>query len=155
MSGGYIGGGIMFIKKPKSVIIVGCGRFGSSLAGDLSGRGYHTVIIDKDTDSFRKLPESYSGYNVTGDGRMCDTLENCGIKEADMLIAATDSDNTNSLIAQIASRIYNVGKVYMRLNDGEKKILTEGLNIDVILPHELCLQAFEEASSIGEKDVRK
>ncbi len=138
----------MWAKKNKTVIVVGCGRFGATLAGALSSSGYQTVIVDKNSDSFRKLPESFSGYQITGDGTGCETLESAGIKEANLMIAATNNDNTNSLIAQVACRIYHVGRVFMRLNDNEKAQLVDGFNIEVICPVNLCIQKFEALSSI-------
>lgn len=138
----------MLIKKREAVIVVGCGRFGATLAGALCAHGYQTVIIDKNGDSFRKLPESFSGYRITGDGTNCDTLESAGIKDTDLLIAATNNDNINSLIAQLSCRIYNVGRIFMRLNDSEKAQLVDGFNIEVICPLKLCLHEFENLSAI-------
>ena len=79
-------------------------------------------------------------------------MEASGIKDIDIVIVATDSDNTNSLIAQIASRIYNVRKVYMRLKDIEKNFLVENYNIQIICPYTLCIKEFEDISSIELED---
>lgn len=143
----------MLLKKNKNVIIVGCGRFGASLAGTLSNQGYQVIIIDKSSDSFRKLPDHFSGYEVEGDASNTDILEKSGIKDCVMLIAVTDNDNVNSLIAQIASCIYNVDKVYVRINDIEKQTLIEGYNIEIICPYKLCLHEFEELSGIVLEEV--
>lgn len=139
----------MNIDKSKNVIIAGCGRFGSSLAGALCEHGYQISVIDMDSNAFRRLSETFSGYEIVGDATNCDTLENAGIMNAEMLIASTDSDNMNSLIAQIASRIYNVGRVFIRLKDIEKAQLVDGYNIDIISPFRLCLSEFEALSSIN------
>lgn len=87
-----------------------------------------------------------------GDGISTDILEAGGIKDADICIVATDNDNTNNLIAQIASRIYNVRKVYMRLKDIEKNSLVENYNIQIICPYTLCIKEFENMSSIELED---
>lgn len=139
-------------KRNKSILIVGCSRFGSSLAKALSSKNYDVTIIDINQDSFRKVSENFGGYTIVGDGISTEILEASGIKNADIVIVATDSDNTNSLIAQIASRIYNVGKVYMRLKDIEKNFLVENYNIQVICPYTLCLKEFENMSSIALED---
>ena len=130
------------IKKPKTVIVVGCGRLGASLAGSMSEQGYNVIIVDKDEDSVRKLPESFSGYEIIADATDIDVLERADILGAEMLVATTDSDNVNSLIAQIASRIYGVSKVFIRLNDTEKEKLIDGFNIEVIYPFKLSVGEF-------------
>lgn len=143
----------MLFNKSKTVIVAGCGRLGASLAGALSSKGYNVVIVDKSSDSFRKLPESFSGYEVEGDATNADLLEKVGINKADILIAVTENDNTNSLIAQIACRIYNVGRVFMRINDYEKESLIDGFNIEIISPYKLCLHEFEKLSAINLEEV--
>lgn len=143
----------MLFKKAKTVIIVGCGRLGANIAGSLSGQGYNITILDKDESAFRKLPEHFSGYELTGDGTDADTLLQIGIKDAYMLITLTESDNTNSLIAQIATRIFSVPKVFMRLSDPEKEKIVEGFNIDVIYPFKLSIGEFERLSNLKLNEV--
>lgn len=140
------------LRKNKSILIVGCSRFGSSLAKALSVKNYDVSIIDINPDSFRKLSENFGGYTIVGDGISTDILEAGGIKDADICIVATDNDNTNNLIAQMASRIYNVRKVYMRLKDIEKNSLVENYNIQIICPYTLCIKEFENMSSIELED---
>lgn len=140
------------LNKNKTILIIGCSRFGSSLAKALSNKNYDVTIIDKSQSSFVKLSESFGGYTVVGDGKSTDLLEEAGIKNSDIVIVATEDDNTNSLIAQIASRLYNVNKVYIRLNDVEKNFLVENYNIQVICPYSLCLKEFENISSIELED---
>ena len=136
------------LNKNKTILIIGCSRFGSSLAKALSNKNYDVTIIDRSQSSFIKLSESFGGYTVVGDGKSTELLEEAGIKNSDIVIVATEDDNTNSLIAQIASRLYNVNKVYIRLNDVEKNFLVENYNIQVICPYSLCLKEFENISSI-------
>ncbi len=138
----------MLFKKSKTVIVAGAGRLGANLAGALCTQGFQVTIIDKDSDSFRKLPENFSGFQITADATDTDVLERAGISTADMVIVATENDNTNSLIAQTASRIYNTPKVYMRLDDTEKEQLIDGFNIDVIYPFRLSFNEFERLSSL-------
>ena len=140
------------LKKNKIVLIVGCSRFGSSLAKALSSKNYDVTIIDKSESSFVKLSENFGGYTIVGDGKSTEVLEGAGIKNSDIVIVATDDDNTNSLISQIASRLYNVNKVYIRLKDIEKNFLVENYNIQVICPYSLCLKEFENISSIELED---
>ncbi|MEM1485763.1 NAD-binding protein [Oscillospiraceae bacterium PP1C4] len=145
----------MLFNRPADVIIVGSGLLGASLAGTLCIQGYHVIIIDLNGDSFRKLPESFNGFEVIGNGTDIDLLERAGINNAYMVIAATDSDNTNSLIAQIASRIYDVNRVFVSFNDAEKENLIDGFNIEVICPFKLSIHEFERLNSLELREATR
>ena len=144
---------MMLWNKPKPVVIVGAGRLGSSLAGSFSAKGYNVVVIDKEASAFRRLPVSFNGFQVHGDATDIDVLLKAGINNAEYFIACTNNDNVNSMVAQIASRIYNIPKVYARLNDTLKGKLLEGYNIQPIYPAELSVKEFERIShmDLGEE----
>ncbi len=138
----------------KNVIVVGCSRFGGKLAASLSALGYNLTIIDKDQNAFLKLADNYSGYEVCADGTDANVLKENGIDHAQMFIAVTESENTNILAAKIASEIFDVPEVYLRLNDIEKDSLIENTNIKAIYPFKLSIDEFTRISSveIEEKD---
>ena len=98
----------MFFKKSEFIIVAGSGRFGSAIADSLSLSGFDVTVIDKNEKSFSYLSPSYGGFQSVGDAADIDVLRSAGIEKASMLIACTNNDNVNSLIAQIASRIFNV-----------------------------------------------
>ena len=124
-------------------MIIGLGRLGSSIATLLSVEGEEVLVIDKNDDSFRKLSDRFSGYEITGDVADADVLENAGIKSAKTVIATTDDDNMNIFIAQICFYIYNVPNVYIRLSDNNKKKLIEDTNVKAIYPFELSMDEFK------------
>ena len=64
------------------VVVVGCGRVGSELAGTLEKQGHTVAVIDKRKDAFRRLPTGFGGYRIVGFGFDRDTLEEAGIKDA-------------------------------------------------------------------------
>lgn len=138
----------MLFKKKQFAIIVGCGRLGATLAGDLSYKGYDISIIDKNKDAFYELPDHFSGYQINADGTDTGILENVGITKATMLLALTDNDNINSMVAQIAKRIYNVPNVYVRLNNPDLEELIKDDGIKVIYPFKLSVDEFERLSLI-------
>jgi trk system potassium uptake protein TrkA len=138
----------MLFSKKEFVIIVGCGRLGSTLAGDLSYKGYDIAIIDKNKNVFEELPDNFSGYQINADGTDTGILENVGIKKATMLLAVTENDNINSMVAQIAKRIYNVPNVYMRLNNPDLEEIVKDDGIKVIYPFKLSVEEFERLSFI-------
>lgn len=139
------------IHKPKQAVVIGCGGFGAAIAGDLDQQGFHVRVIDKDEQAFSKLTGSFSGFEIVGDGTELELLEQVGIKESQMIVAATDNDNTNSLIAQICSRIYGVEQIYLLLNETEKKLIIEGANVVVIYPVKLSLNEFRRVCQLNEK----
>ena len=94
------------------------------------------------------MPDTFSGYQINADGTDAGILENAGIKKAQILLAVTDNDNINSMIAQIASKIYNVPNVYARFNHPELEEIIDDKNIKVIYPFKLSVDEFERLSCI-------
>ena len=134
--------------KRKNVIVVGCSRFGGKLAGSLSSLGYNVTIIDKNENSFLKLPDNYSGYEVCADGADANVLKENGIESTQIFIAVTESENVNILAAKIASEIFNVPEVYLRLTNVEKDSLITNENIKAIYPFKLSIDEFTRISSV-------
>lgn len=130
------------MKKNKSVII-GSGRLGASIAAMLSDAGNDVVIIDKDDTSFRKLADTFGGYDVIGDATDLSILENEAlIKEAKEVIITTDSDNVNLFIAHLCFYIIDVPHIYVRLSDTEKGKLIKNTTIQAIYPFILSIDEF-------------
>lgn len=138
----------VMLQHKKDVIICGCGRFGSSIASALSNHKYNVKIIDLCEASFFKLQEDFSGFELLGDASDLEVLEDAGIQRCDMVLATTDNDNVNAMIAQIAAFIYHVKEVYIRLNDPAKETLLEDSSIHAIYPARLSIQEFERLSSL-------
>lgn len=136
------------LRRGKRGIVVGCGQLGALLAKDLCDEGYNITVIDVDPEAMRRLDESYSGYTVVADGTDVDVLEANGIGEADVLIATTDLDNKNLMVSEVASRVYGVARVYLRLNDEKKKTLVDGYNIETLCPLRLCEEEFYHMSGL-------
>ena len=121
-------------KQSSYTVIIGCGRLGANLANTLSGEGENVLILDKEKDSFRKLSSSFGGLAVEGDGTELDTLKAADIQRADTVIAVTNNDNINIMIAQIAKECFSVKKVISRLFDPERECVYQELGIDTICP---------------------
>ena len=121
-------------KQSSSTVIIGCGRLGANLANALSEEGENVLILDKEKDSFRKLSSSFGGLAVEGDGTELDTLKAADVQRADTVIAVTNNDNINIMIAQIAKECFSVKKVISRLFDPERECVYQELGIDTICP---------------------
>jgi trk system potassium uptake protein TrkA len=117
-----------------NIVIMGCGRVGAQLAGMLDEEGHKVIVIDSDTYSFRRLPASFKGTPLVGDGTDGDYLKKAGIEEADAFIAVTQGDNRNVMAAQIAKHVYNVPKVICRIYDPLREEMYQTLGLETISP---------------------
>lgn len=99
------------------VIIIGCGRVGSTLANMLSVEGHEVTVIDKNLHAFNRLAKNFRGNKIEGLAIDKKVLERAGIQNADAVTAVTDSDSDNAEAALIAKNEYHVPHVTARLYD--------------------------------------
>lgn len=114
------------------IIVVGCGRLGSSLANELSDFGHDVCIIDRDKEKLAVLGSGFNGQKINSIEFDSDNLVQSGIEQADTLLALTPDDNVNIMVSLIASEIYHVPQVIARVNDPNRKYIFDKLNIDNI-----------------------
>ena len=100
------------------IIVVGCGKIGSSIIGDLVSEGHDIVAVDEKADVAESMGNIYEVMSVCGNGADCETLSEAGAERADMLIACTDSDEMNMLSCFIASKM-GVGHTVARIRNPE------------------------------------
>jgi trk system potassium uptake protein len=100
-----------------NVVIMGCGRVGARMAGELAAAGNAVAVIDLDSRAFRRLPDEFEGRQITGNAINSKVLERAGIREADAFVAVTQGDNRNYMASQIAKEIYRVPTVLCRIYD--------------------------------------
>ena len=98
-------------------VIVGCGRVGAELAELFESGGYDVIILDVSTGAFDRLPDTFQGAAVRGDGTDEDTLRRAGAEDADVFIAMTEGDNRNVMAAQLASEVLGARRVIAKIND--------------------------------------
>ena len=99
------------------VIIVGCGRVGARVAAELDQRGENVTVIDISARSFNRLPQSFSGETVRGNGTDEDVMRGAGAEQADLLMTLTEGDNRNALAAQLGKHTFNIPRVIAKVND--------------------------------------
>lgn len=114
------------------VLIVGSGKFGSALALELYRRGHTITIIDLSPDKFYDLGADFNGTQIVGNGMDKDILEEAEIEYTDIFVAATGSDEINSVMAKIAKDIYYVKHVIARIYNPRKAKIFEALGIRTI-----------------------
>lgn len=115
-------------------LIVGCGSLGAGIARNLSNQGKDVQILDKNAQSFRRLSGSYGGLSTVADGTDLDALREANIRSATTVLAVTDSDSTNLMIAQMAKELFGVPKVVARVYDTEREAAFRDAGVDMICP---------------------
>jgi len=115
-----------------NVIVVGCGRVGSQLAGMLSDDGHNVCVIDRNPQAFHNLGSDFNGSTLAGHGFDEDTLIQAGIEEADALIAVTQLDNTNMMAVEVADKLFGVPHVIARMSNPDHERAYMQLGIDYV-----------------------
>lgn len=114
------------------IVIMGCGRVGSSLAGSLERRGHSVAVIDVAEEAFRRLGPSFQGTTVTGMGFDRDVLVKAGIEKAGGFAAVSSGDNSNILAARVVRETFNVDNVVARIYDQGRAEVYERLGIATV-----------------------
>ena len=114
------------------IVIMGCGRVGSTLAHALESRGHSVAIIDQDEDAFRRLGPDFTGLTVTGIGFDRKVLESAGIERADAFAAVSSGDNSNIISARLARETFGVARVVARIYDPKRAEVYERLGIPTV-----------------------
>jgi len=100
------------------IVILGCGRVGSTLAMWMSEAGHEVAIIDRESGAFERfLGPEFRGETLLGLGIDQEVLRQAGIEEADAFVAVSSGDNTNVMAAQIAKVRFRVPRVIARVYD--------------------------------------
>jgi len=124
------------------IVILGCGRVGSTLAAMLDQAGHEVSVIDFSSDSFQRLSPDFRGETVQGNGVDEEILIRAGIKEADAFVAVTNGDNRNIMASQIAKEIFHVNKVMCRIYDPIREETYRELGLETICPTKVGAQMF-------------
>ena len=128
-----------------NIVILGCGRVGSTLATMLDRAGHTVSIIDFSSEAFRRLEPDFGGTTIVGNGVDEEILIRAGIKEADAFAAVTNGDNWNIMSSQIAKEIFNVKKVVCRIYDPIRESTYHELGLETISPTIVGAQLIFEA----------
>jgi trk system potassium uptake protein TrkA len=126
------------------IIIMGCGRVGARLASLLDEDGHVVTVLDIDTYSFRRLPPSFGGTALFGNGIDQEALKKAGIEEADVFVALTQGDNRNVMSCQIAKHVFNVPRVVCRIYDPLREEMYSALGLETLSPTKIFAQMFKE-----------
>ena len=119
-------------KVTVHIVIMGCGRVGSTLARSLEERSHTVAVIDQLTDAFRRLGPSFSGTTVSGFGFDREVLLRAGIDRADGFAAVSSGDNSNIISARVAREQFGIDNVVARIYDPGRAEVYERLGIPTV-----------------------
>lgn len=137
------------IRQGLKIIIVGCGKVGTTLVEQLTREGHDITIIDKSLQKIQAITNLYDVMGLTGNGASYSVQMEAGIESTDLLIAVTDSDELNLLCCTVAKQVGNCAAIArVRTPDYSKEVgyLREKLGLAMIINPEL--EAAREAARI-------
>ncbi len=114
------------------IVIMGCGRVGSTLALILESRGHSVAVVDHNGDAFRRLGPDFNGRVVTGEGFDRQVLSEAGIERAGGFAAVSSGDNSNIISARVARETFGVQRVVARIYDPKRAEVYERLGIPTV-----------------------
>ncbi len=120
------------------VVIVGCGRVGSGLAGRLLALGHSVAVIDTNRSAFRRLA-GLDAEQIEGIGYDRSTLRSAGVERAVALAAVTNGDNSNIVVARTGREAFGVQRVFARIYDMRRAAVYERLGIPTVASARLTI----------------
>jgi trk system potassium uptake protein len=114
------------------VVIMGCGRVGSSLSAGLTRLGHEVAVIDRDPQAFRRLSVDFAGRQVVGQGFHREVLIEAGVERADAFAAVSSGDNSNIIAARVARETFGIDRVVARIYDAKRAAVYERLGIPTV-----------------------
>ena len=114
------------------IVIMGCGRVGSTIAHILEDQDHSVAVIDQDPDAFRKLRPGFKGSKITGIGFDRDVLIEAGIERADAFAAVSSGDNSNVISARVVRESFGVERVVARIYDPRRAEVYQRLGIPTV-----------------------
>ena len=128
------------------VVIMGCGRLGSTLARELDDEGHRVTVIDIDSAAFNWLADGFRGDTVIGAGEDVDVQRAAGVARADVFLALANGDNRNAMAAQVAKLIHGAPRVVARIYDPERAEVYRQLGLNVVNPTTILDEMVREAA---------
>ena len=127
-----------------NIIICGAGKVGFSISKQLSAQGHSVTVIDQSSEDIKKINDTQEVKGIVGRATFPSVLENAGAENTDMIIAVTKNDETNMIVCQLASSLFNISKKIARIRTKDylegkwgKLYNKSNIPIDVIISPEL------------------
>ena len=117
-------------------LVIGCGRVGSAVALQLHQEGWDVTAVD----------ENWPGTFIVGHGMDTDLLREAGIEDADAVVVATDGDNTNIIIGQVAQKRFDVRCVVVRVLDPARARFYKERGLNTVNPTSVAIDSLLDAA---------
>jgi trk/ktr system potassium uptake protein len=127
------------------VLIIGCGRVGSTIALQLQKEDWEVTVVDENEDALSRLGENWPGTFLVGHGMDADLLRAAGIEEADAVVVATDGDNTNIVIGQVAQKRFGVECTVVRILDPARADFYNQRGLRTVSPTKTAIEVLGDA----------
>ncbi len=114
------------------VVIMGCGRVGSSLAAGLERVGHDVAVIDRNPQAFRRLSADFRGRQIVGVGYHRDVMKEAGVEQAAAFAAVSSGDNSNIISARVAREQFGITNVVARIYDPGRAEVYERLGVPTV-----------------------
>jgi trk system potassium uptake protein TrkA len=127
------------------VLIIGCGRVGSTVAKNMATEGWTVVAVDEKEEALTRLGEDWTGGFVVGHGMDVNVLREAGIDDADAVVVATDGDNTNIVIGQVAQKRFGIDCTIVRVLDPARASFYAERGLRTVCPTSTAIDVLSEA----------
>ncbi len=131
------------------IIVGGGGDVGYYLTQNLLSQGHEVLMLEKNGARAQSLTEELGQAILRGDACEARTMEEAGVRRADVVIAVTGEDEDNLVICQMAKKRFNVGRTIARLNNPKHEVLFQKLGIDVTVSPTKAILSLIEAELPG------
>ncbi|MFT5446037.1 MAG: trk system potassium uptake protein TrkA [Gammaproteobacteria bacterium] len=131
------------------IIILGAGQVGSSVANALASEANDITLVDMDTSRLREMQDHLDLRTVAGHAAHPDVLRRAGAEDADMILAVTNSDETNMVACQVAYTLFHTPTKIARVRaqeylDAKELFAQDAMPVDVLIsPEQLVVEHIE------------
>jgi trk system potassium uptake protein TrkA len=137
------------------LIVIGCGRVGSNVATELEAEGWDVTAVDEREEALARLGENWPGSFIVGHGMDVDVLRRAGIEEADAVVVATDGDNTNLVVGQVAQKRFAIECVVVRVLDPARAGYYRSRGLRTVCPTSTAIEVLTDAVRACEVPARE
>ena len=127
------------------LIVIGCGRVGSTIAKRFAAEGWSVTAVDENESALSRLGENWTGGFIVGHGMDTSVLREAGIEEADAVVVSTDGDNTNIVIGQVAQQRFDNQCVVVRVLDPARSEFYRQRGLRTICPTSVAIDVLLDA----------
>lgn len=124
-----------------NVLVIGCGRLGSTMAKKLARLGHDVAVVDNVEDNFHALGGGFDGLTVTGMPMDMTVLKNAGVESCDAVLVMTPDDNLNITVSEIVLEFFQVENVIARISDPRREDVFHRFGLKTVCQNNLAVDA--------------